>query len=199
MAKINRTQLLRTGQIILIVLIGFAAFLLISQIGGGVRTAHALPEYVDRTGESCGTCHVNPGGGGPRTLQGLLWAASGRPDAVPPLPGNLVAPAEITDGFELYDIACAGCHGLLGEGLFAINIAGMQISKQAIRSFVIYGVPGLGMPAFENRLTDVQLENLVDFSFKLSTGEITLTESYELPPPLFRCEPVESRLTCGEK
>lgn len=196
---INKTYLTRTWKVLLIAAIGLATFLLVSQLGGGVNSAHALPEYVDRTSESCGTCHVNPGGGGPRTLQGLLWAAAGRPDAVPSLPGTLVAPAEITDGIELYDIACAGCHGLRGEGLFAINIAGTQISKQAIRSFILYGIPGLGMPGFEGRFTDTQLNNLVDFAVSLSSGEIFLPESYELPPPLFRCDPVDNLQTCGEK
>ncbi|MEK6256855.1 MAG: hypothetical protein N2C13_06005, partial [Chloroflexota bacterium] len=45
-------------------------------ITGGVfgeKSAHALPEFADRTGEPCSTCHVSPGGGGPRTLRGLLW------------------------------------------------------------------------------------------------------------------------------
>lgn len=199
MVKIDRARLIRTAQLLLIILIGLATFLLISQIGGGVRPAHALPEYVDRTGESCGTCHVNPGGGGPRTLRGLLWAANGRPDAIPSLPGNLAAPAEITDGLELYDIACAGCHGLRGEGLFAINISRSQISKPAIRSFILDGIPGLGMPGFRDRFTETQLENLVDFSSRLSSGEITIPERYELDPPVFRCEPVDGLLSCGEK
>jgi hypothetical protein len=51
-------------------------------------SAHALPEYATRTGQQCSTCHVNPAGGGPRTLRGLLWLAQGRPDQVPPLPGS---------------------------------------------------------------------------------------------------------------
>jgi mono/diheme cytochrome c family protein len=199
MLKRFKSNLTRTGQIFLLVLIGLAVFFLVTQLSGGVPTAHALPEYTDRTGESCGTCHVNPGGGGPRTLSGLLWAANGRPDAVPVLPGVLAAPAEITDGLELYDIACAGCHGLRGEGLFAINIAGSGISKAAIESFILDGITGLGMPGFRDQFTQTQLENLVEFSAQLSAGEIILPDSYELPPPLFTCVPVNDQLSCGVK
>jgi mono/diheme cytochrome c family protein len=35
------------------------------------QPVHALPEYAARTGEACATCHVSPGGGGPRA--GPLW------------------------------------------------------------------------------------------------------------------------------
>src|SRR3990170_4668320 len=41
----------------------------------GSRPVQALPEYATRTGEPCAACHVSAGGGGPRTLRGLLWAA----------------------------------------------------------------------------------------------------------------------------
>ncbi len=195
----NKSNLIRTGQILLIIFTGLVTFFTVTQLAGGVRLAHALPEYTNRTGESCGTCHVNPGGGGPRTLRGLLWAAAGRPDAVPSLPGVLAAPAEITDGLELYDIACAGCHGLRAEGLFAVNIAGVGISKPAIRSFILYGIPELGMPAFEDRFTVEQLDSLVEFSAQLSVGEISIPASYGLDPARFVCEPVNDQLICGEK
>ncbi len=62
-------------------LIRFAQYLAIAALALGVtlwvaaQPVHALPEYAARTGESCATCHVSPGGGGPRTLRGLLWAA----------------------------------------------------------------------------------------------------------------------------
>jgi hypothetical protein len=194
-----KPNFIRAGQILLIVTIGFACFFLVAQLTGGVRSVHALPEYSNRTGEPCGTCHVNPGGGGPRTLSGLLWAAKGRPDEVPTLPGVLAAPAEIIDGLELYDIACAGCHGLRGEGLFAINIARSGISRAAIRSFVLNGIPELDMPAFEGKFTETQLNNLLDFSAQLSSGEISIPVSYELDPAQFACDPVNDKRSCGEK
>ncbi len=199
MSLASKSGLIRIGQILLIIAIAMSTYFLVTQMAGGVRTVHALPEYTSRTGEPCGTCHVNPGGGGPRTLNGLLWAASGRPDQVPTLPGVLAAPPYIEDGLELYDIACAGCHGLRGEGLFAINIAGKGISEAAIRSFVLKGIPELDMPAFEGKFTDTQLENLVEFSAQLSSGEIILPESYELESGRFACEPIDAQLVCGEK
>ena len=41
------------------------------------RTVKALPIYAQRTGLVCGQCHVNPGGGGPRTAFGRAFAANG--------------------------------------------------------------------------------------------------------------------------
>ena len=157
-------------------------------------TAHALPEFSTRTGEPCAACHVNPGGGGPRTLRGLLWAARGRPDQIPQLPGSLVDP-QITDGLELYDIACAGCHGLSGEGLFAINLAGQGISRAAARTFIRDGIPDLGMPAFGEQLTAEQLEALAAFTAELGEGQ-PIPREYPLPPPEFICQPTATTI-CG--
>ncbi len=42
-----------------------------------VRTAQALPIYARETGLPCGQCHVDPGGGGPRTAFGRAFAANG--------------------------------------------------------------------------------------------------------------------------
>ncbi|MCL4367679.1 MAG: hypothetical protein M1337_00650 [Actinobacteria bacterium] len=35
----------------------------------------ALPNYAAATGQACGTCHVNPGGGGPRNDFGQAFEA----------------------------------------------------------------------------------------------------------------------------
>jgi len=160
----------------------------------GESAVHALPEFAERTGEPCATCHVNPGGGGPRTLRGLLWAARGRPDLVPELPGALVDP-QITDGLELYDIACAGCHGSSGEGLLAISLAGQEISPASARSFTRDGIPDLGMPAFGERLTTEQLDSLAAFVAELSQGP-PIPREYLLPPPEFTCRPAAA-ISCG--
>ena len=74
----------------LLAIAGIAVFIFLA-IASWSNPVHALPEYAKRTGESCATCHVNPGGGGPRTLRGALWAARGKPDQVPSLPGVLLA------------------------------------------------------------------------------------------------------------
>jgi len=195
--KTSILKRIHLSRVFLILLLAVGSGVLFFELSGGTHPAYALPEYANRTGEPCGTCHVNPGGGGPRTLRGLLWAARGKPDQVPEIPGLMAAPAEITDGAELYDTACAGCHGLQGEGLFAINLAQVGVSKTAIRSFILRGITTSGMPSFENKFTDTQLEALVSFVAGLSTGEITLQDKYPLPPAEFKCIPVAEADRCG--
>ena len=103
-----KTSPVRSFQIILAVVFVISCILFFT-VWGSVP-GHALPEYALRTGESCATCHVSPGGGGPRTLRGLLWAARGKPDKVPDLPNLLLAPG-VSNGDELYEIGCSACHG----------------------------------------------------------------------------------------
>jgi cytochrome c5 len=153
---------------------------------GGEQAVHALPEYAPRTGEPCGACHVNPGGGGPQTMRGLLWAARGRPEQIPPLPGLLV-PAAVTDGVDLYDATCAGCHGFSGEGLVAMALSGTGISRAASRSYIEAGIPALGMPGYAGQFSEEQLEALVTFVVALGAGE-GLPERYPLPPPQLDCQ-----------
>ncbi len=156
---------------------------------GAAHPASALPEYSSLTGESCGVCHVNPGGGGPRTLRGLLWAARGKPVHLPPLPPVLIAP-DVQDAYELYGIACAGCHGARGEGSSAMKLAGTGISATATRSYLLGGIPPLGMPAFKGQLTDNQVESLVKFVTELGSGKTPpLPDSYPLAPPQLNGNP----------
>lgn len=186
-------RIIRILQTILLLALGLSAYVGIQALMGE-RTAHALPEFATRTGEPCATCHVNPGGGGPRTLRGLLWAARGRPDEVPQLPGLLVAPG-VSDGSELYDIACAGCHGFSGEGLFGINLAGIGISKAAARTFIREGIPELDMPSFDGQFTDAQLDTLAEFVEQLGAGQVPSREQ-QLPPAEFPCQPTDPG-ACG--
>ncbi len=157
-------------------LIRFAQYLAVAVLALGVtlwaaaQPVHALPEYAARTGEACATCHVSPGGGGPRTLRGLLWAARGKPDAVPALPGVLIAPG-IADGAELYDIGCAACHGQKGEGIFGVELRNTGLKEGKIRITVLRGKTRSGMPAFEGQFTDGQLDALVTFVAGLASGE----------------------------
>jgi len=157
----------------------------------------ALPEYAVRTGESCAACHVNPGGGGPRTLVGLLWAARGKPDQVPELPGLSIAP-RVTDQVELYEIACGGCHGEKGEGRSAFGLTNTGISQRTIESFTRLGIQPLGMPGFEDKLAPDQLENLIEYVAGLSSGEIQpAADSVDLPPAQFRCSNIAEEPDCG--
>lgn len=185
----------RTAQTAAIVVMALSVYLGL-RLWWGEQPVHALPEYAPRTGEPCVTCHVSAGGGGPRTMRGLLWAARGRPDEVPALPSDVIAPG-VEDGQELYDVACAGCHGFQGEGLFGINLADRSISPSVVRSFVINGIPELGMPAFEGQFTDEQLQALTQFVTDMGEGQAPPDE-YPLPAPEFNCMPVTGDLCGGE-
>ena len=161
-------------------------------------TAHALPEYAKRTGESCATCHVNPGGGGPRTLRGLLWSARGKADAVPYLPGVLLAPG-ISDGGELYDIACATCHASDGKGMFGRALVSTGLPANKILAAVTRGRLRSGMPAFEGQFTDPQMDALVQFAQKLAAGTVEQRQLYFLlPPGVLNCQTLaEPSAACG--
>ena len=160
------------------------------------KTANALPEYSTRTGEPCAACHVSAGGGGPRTMRGLLWAARGKPDQVPEVPGLMIAPG-VSEGVELYQVACGGCHGLKGEGLSAMGLANTKISQGAISDFTLHGIPALGMPSFEGLLTNSQMDTLVAFVTGLASGEIPPPpDYYHLPPPLLSCAQAPDNPAC---
>jgi mono/diheme cytochrome c family protein len=172
----------------LIVLVLVFGLVLVVAAWAGTSAVHALPEYTTRTGETCATCHVSAGGGGPRTLRGLLWGARGRPDRVPTLPGLLIAPG-VTEGAELYDIACAGCHGRKGEGLFGTNLTGTRVGRASIRSFIVRGILPLGMPAFKGQFTADQLDTLVVYVAQLASGEVLPpADTVRLPPAQFKCK-----------
>jgi len=150
------------------------------------HTAYALPEYAQRTNESCSTCHVNPGGGGPRTMRGLIWAAKGKPDAVPDLPGVLLAPG-VRDGAELYQIACASCHGIYGEGKVGLRLESGGVQENKIRSTILHGRQISGMPSFDGQFTDEQFETLVAYLVRLENGQAEpILDAYPLESPELR-------------
>ena len=158
---------------------------------------HALPEYAKRTGEPCATCHVSPGGGGPRTLRGLLWAAKGKPDKVPELAGVMAAPGA-TDGADIYQIACAACHGKHGEGLFGVELVNSGLSEGKIRSQILSGRVVSGMPSFEGKFTPAQLDALTTFVASISSGAAApITDSYPLEPGHMTCTPTPDNTNCG--
>lgn len=191
-----KPALIRVLQYFFIITLALGVFLAVT-LWTAAQPAHVLPEYASRTGEPCATCHVSPGGGGPRTLRGLLWAARGKPDQVPTLPGVLIAPG-VSDGAELYDIACAACHGAKGEGMFGTELTGTALREGKIRTAILRGRTRSGMPAFEGQFTDAQLDALVTFVAGLASGEIEPPpDSYPLPPAQFKCAPVSPSARCG--
>lgn len=172
------------------------AFVVVSLALIAPRSVYALPEYASRTSEPCATCHVSPGGGGPRTMRGLLWIADGRPDHVRIFEGILLAPG-VDDPQVLYDAACAACHGGRGEGLLAGALAGFDLSESLIRRTILRGAPRFGMPSFEGQFADEQLAALVEYVADLSAGRLVPPESYPLPPGELGCGSGETQTGCG--
>jgi mono/diheme cytochrome c family protein len=160
------------------------------------RPAYALPEYAARTGEPCGTCHVSPGGGGPRTMRGLLWIADGRPDQVRTFENILIAPG-VDDPQVLYDAACAGCHGSRGEGLSGGALVGFDFSETYLHRIILDGATDFGMPSFTGQFSDAQLEALTQYVHDLSAGRIVLASEYPLPPVELNCASGEPESPCG--
>lgn len=192
MKKANFAKTLQIGALILLAVGTIFTVGLITQ----ERPTHALPEYAARTEEPCGACHVNPGGGGPRTMTGLIWASQGKPDELPAL--NIPLAVGVTDGQELYDIACAGCHGLSGEGLFGPTITGSGIRPNKIESTIVRGRERSGMPAYEGQFTEEQIAALVTYVAGLASGQIAPPPtSYELPAGQMSCDPVPGAAKCG--
>ncbi len=159
-------------------------------------SVRALPEYARRTNQPCATCHVSPGGGGPRTMRGLLWIADGRPDEVRAFSNILLAPG-VSDPLALYDAACAACHGSRGEGAATTALLGFDFSESLVRRRIRLGAPDFGMPSFEGQFTDDQLAALVKYVSDLSAGRIVPAESYPLPPGELGCASGETRPACG--
>lgn len=193
-----KSGLIKFIQMFVLAALGVLVILAAGVFSGGPTPTHALPEFAENTGESCATCHVNPGGGGPRTMRGLLWSAQGRPDAVPDLGNILLAPENVTDGLELYDLACSTCHGASGEGLFGAALVSSGLSEGKIRTSVERGRERSGMPAFGSQFTEEQLEALVAYVAGIASGEIQPAPlSYPLPPAQFECAQNETGERCG--
>ncbi|MDH3943741.1 MAG: cytochrome c [Anaerolineae bacterium] len=181
-----KASVIRFAQMFALVAIALIVLLLTTGFFGE-RPAHALPEYADRTGEPCSTCHVSPGGGGPRTLRGLLWTAQGRPDLVPSLGNILIAPG-VTDGVELYDLACSACHGISGQGLFGTTLVNSGLSENNVRSAILRGRERSGMPPFDGLLSNEQMDALVAYVVGIASGEFEPAPlSYPLPEAQFEC------------
>lgn len=87
----------------------------------------------------------------------------------PELPPIASTNAEvIAAGANLFNIACAQCHGTEGQGTQmapALNVQSFltQTNDQAIKAIISNGVPNTRMPAWGGRLNDSQLNALVSF------------------------------------
>ncbi len=156
------------------------------------QPAHALPEYAARTGQPCATCHVNPAGGGPRTLRGLLWVAQGKPDQVPLLPGSEEKPdAAKLDGQELFEkFACSGCHGPKGEGGVGPALNHSELPADEVGQVVRNG-RGAMMSFKSDVLSDAELEAIIQYVQALGRGEV------QAGPVLEKRTLSPAQLVCG--
>ncbi len=159
--------------------------------------AYALPEYATRTGEPCATCHVNPAGGGARTVRGSLWVAAGKPDVVPPLPGADAAAggsaaatsgaaasgAGQNAGARLYtQLGCSGCHGVGGEGGAGPALNAQEWPAASVSDVVRNGKGN--MLAFKAAtLSDADLAILVTYVQAIGRGELA-AEAPNKPRPM---------------
>src|SRR5207253_812604 len=71
------------------------------------------------------------------------------------------------DGASLFHSNCAGCHGADGSGGIGPQLSGGEVTKAfttaaAEADFVKHG--GGGMPAFRDRLSETELQAIVDFT-----------------------------------
>jgi len=155
-------------------------------------TAHALPEYAARTGQPCATCHVNPAGGGPRTMRGLLWVAQGKPDQVPELPGSeeKATGGAALDGRTLFEKSgCSGCHGPSGEGGIGPALNQAELPAEEITQAVRNG-RGAMMSFNTDTLSDAELEAIVQYVQALGRGEGAagpVLDKRPLPPAQLAC------------
>jgi len=116
---------------------------------------------------------VNPAGGGPRTLRGLLWLAQGRPDQVPPLPGSDTQASEGTlDGATLYEkYTCAACHGSNGEGGAGPVLNQVELPADEIAQVIRDG-RGAMMSYKPDAMPDSELDAIVKYVQALGRGEV---------------------------
>lgn len=165
---------------------------------------HALPEYADRTNQQCTACHVNPAGGGPRTLRGLLWLAEGRPDEVPALPGS--AQQDAAGGLSgealFLKFECTLCHGTFGQG--NVGPALNQIDWLSDRLADIIRNGSGAMQGYQSdKMSDEELEALVQYVQAIGRGQVRGDPGLErrlLPPPQLICNSylsISAQTTCG--
>lgn len=178
------------------------------------HSARALPEYADRTDQSCGVCHLNPGGGGPRNIQGQYWVLSGKPDTLPALPGTeaatspeegeSAAPAEgQTSPVEIVEMAitpeieavylrmgCVDCHGFEGTGgrgpAFDKEVLAADKIEEAVREGGLE--PDSEMPAFQpEELSEDDLLKLTAYLQAIGSGALLRVED-------LTCYPIRSEI-----
>ena len=169
------------------------------------QPARAFPEYAMRTGETCGTCHFNPAGGGPRTPRGELWVIEGRNETVPQLPGEdrdgadaasaelevvivdfpvleEVTEADLEAGKQYFELlTCNNCHGDIGEGTSAAPALYLTVIDADTIASTVRSGPDV-MPAIpENIVPDAQLAQIIAYVQDLAIHRPVPVEVLDAP------------------
>jgi hypothetical protein len=171
--------------------LGVLVGMLVFMAWPSARPTHALPEYATRTGQPCATCHVNPAGGGPRTLRGLLWLAQGRPDQVPLLPGSEegTGPTEL-DGATLFTkFECSRCHGPVGEGNIGPALNQAELPSAELVEIIRNG-KGIMKGYRSDVMSDEEMDAVIPYVQAIGRGEIQPTfilQKRLLPPAQLNC------------
>ena len=93
-----------------------------------------------------------------------------------------MSPEAIARGERLFDITCASCHGVDGYGTRMApalnNILFLDTTSDAqMRQIIAMGVPGTVMPAWSNRFSDAQMNDLIAYLRSLQATAPTITQA----------------------
>jgi ubiquinol-cytochrome c reductase cytochrome b subunit len=93
---------------------------------------------------------------------------TGNPAAPPPtLPVGIEIPPRAERGRQLFAVyGCSACHAIAGEGpQVGPDLArlGPLYSRAEMRGYVLQPPPGIPMPAYRGRISDSDLERILDF------------------------------------
>ena len=97
------------------------------------------------------------------------------------------------DGEQLYRVNCSVpyCHGAGGAAGRAPALGGRRFDRGVLRTIVAKGIPARGMPGFEDKLADKELDAVVDYVLSLPSpapvlGRPKPTPGVPPPPKLSR-------------
>lgn len=93
---------------------------------------------------------------------------TGWPDGeVPPVPEGVDLSADAEEGRHLFaTYGCGSCHGIAGWGRsVGVDLARLdrRRSRSEMRDFVLAPHAGIAMPAYDGRLSEHELERIIDF------------------------------------
>jgi ubiquinol-cytochrome c reductase cytochrome b subunit len=94
-------------------------------------------------------------------------------DQPPPVPVGVVLAPEIEQGRQLFAVyGCNTCHPVAGYGpQVGTDMAAIRgrYSQAELRGYILHPPPGVPMPSYAGRLSDEDLERLVDFVLATQT------------------------------